>query len=377
MPHAARRHTPYYLSLCAVTKKKSIRPPTLNDVAREADVSLATAARVLRGDDYPVTADRTERVLKAAEKLHYVPNLLARVLKGGSHRSIGLVVGDMSDPYFGEIAQAVSVTAQSRSLVAMVANMHRDPELEIMMCRELLEHRVNGVILAGGGFDQVTHNETLANLVRRLQRMNIVVVALTERNLPVPCFSADNEQAGRMAAEQFLASGHSAVGIIVGPATSEVTRKRVEGSRAAFALAGVIPRVVYTDFSDTAGEDALDALVKAEPRITGIIASGDNVGVGVEGRLRAIGRRVPDDVSVISIGHTYFGRLAYPKLTAVDVRLAECSAAAVNYIADTLDGLKPVSPMLAAVSLVEGQSLRRVRDQPPTIRVSRRSRATS
>lgn len=357
-----------------MTKKKSIRPATLNDVAREADVSLATAARVLRGDDYPVAAERKERVFKAAQKLHYVPNLLARVLKGGSHRSIGLVVGDMSDPYFGEIAQAVSVTAQSRSLVAIVANMHRDPQLEITMCQELWEHRVNSVILAGGGFDQITYNDKLLGLVRRLQRMNIVVVSLTERALPVPCFSADNEQAGRMAAAHLLENGHSEVGIIVGPATSQVTRRRLEGSGTVFAAAGVIPKVVYTDFGDTAGEDAVGELLGVEPRITAIITSGDNVGVGVAHRLRLMGRRVPDDVSVLSIGNTYFGRLSYPKLTAIDVHLSECGAAAVNYIADTLDGHAPPLPKLAAVSLVHGQSLRRLGNQPPTVGATRRSR---
>jgi LacI family transcriptional regulator len=359
----------------AVTKKKSISPATLNDVARAADVSLATAARVLRGDDYPVAAGRKERVLKAAQKLHYVPNLLARVLKGGSHRSIGLVVGDMSDPYFGEIAQAVSVSAQSRSLVAIVANMHRDPQLEIMMCRELWAHRVNGVILAGGGFDQVTHNDQLSDLVRRMQRMNIAVVSLTERNLPTPCFSADDEEAGRMAAAHLLANGHSEVGMIMGPATSEVTRRRLKGSGAAFAVAGVLPKVVHTDFGDTAGEDALAALLGSGPRITAIISSGDNVGVGILDHLRGMGRRVPEDISVLSIGNTYFGRLSYPKLTAIDLHLSQCSVAAVNHIADTLDGKAPPHPNLTAVSLVPGQSMRDLRRQPAVPRIARRSRA--
>jgi DNA-binding LacI/PurR family transcriptional regulator len=136
----------------------------------------------------------------------------------------------------------------------------------------------------------------------------------------------------------------------------------------------VIPEVVYTDFGDTAGEDALEELLKVEPRITAIITSGDAVGVGVAHRLRTMGRRVPDDVSVLSIGNTYIGRLSYPKLTAIDVHLSECSAAAVNYIADTLDGHAPPHPRRAAVSLVQGQSLRRLRNHAPTVGATRRSR---
>ena len=144
---------------------------TLHDVAQAAGVSVSTAARVLRGSDYPVADELQQRVRAAAERLRYVPNLLAKRLRGGAHPSIGLIVGNMLDPYFGEIAQAVTVAAQRRSLLAIVANMQRDPQLELGMIRELWEHRVNGLILAGGGFDQITHKNDLASILRQVRRI--------------------------------------------------------------------------------------------------------------------------------------------------------------------------------------------------------------
>lgn len=139
--------------------------------------------------------------------------------------------------------------------------------------------------------------------------------------------------------------------------------------RKAFAAAGVDPAVVYTDMGITAGEEALDRLFEINPRITAIVTSGDSVGVGAVQRLRAAGRRVPEDVSILSIGTTYFGQLSTPKLTAIDLNLSECCAAAVNYISDILDGYAPPDPKPRPVSLVPGQSVRQLgkpRRRPPS-----------
>ena len=204
---------------------------TLHDVAQAAGVSVSTAARVLRGSDYPVADELQRRVRAAAQRLRYVPNLLAKRLRGGAHPSIGLIVGNMLDPYFGEIAQAVTVAAQRRSLLAIVANMQRDPQLELGMIRELWEHRVNGLILAGGGFDQITYKSDLANILRQVRRSGITVVSLAKRGLPLPVFSVDNEAVGAMLAEHGLAHGHREIAIAAGPANSHVTQERLKGSR--------------------------------------------------------------------------------------------------------------------------------------------------
>src|SRR5262249_8391733 len=125
------------------------RSPTIIDVAREADVSVSTAARVLRRSGYPVKLALQNRVRKAAAKIGYVPNLLARNLRGGDHPFVGLIVGYMHDPFFGAIAQAVTDQANAESLMAIVSNMQRNPQLEIELCQRLWEHRVAGLILSG------------------------------------------------------------------------------------------------------------------------------------------------------------------------------------------------------------------------------------
>ena len=154
--------------------------PTLADVARTAGVSVSTAGRVLRDQGWPVEEGLKQRVLAAAAQLAYVPNVMARTLRGGAPAAVGLIVGNMLDPYYGEIAEIVTKHAEQMAgkMLVMVCNMQRDPALEIDYCRRLWEHRVAGLILAGGGFDQTTRHDELAELLARMERSGVTITTL-------------------------------------------------------------------------------------------------------------------------------------------------------------------------------------------------------
>ena len=213
--------------------------PTLVDVAREAGVSVSTAGRVLSDGGWPVDAELKERVLAAADRLSYVPNLLARTLRAGRPALVGLVVGNMLDPYYGEIAEAITRHAEASStMLAMVCNMQRDPVLELKYCRQLWEHRVSGLILAGGGFDQITHHDKLVTILDQMVRSGVVVTTLSPRGIDAPVFSVDNEMVGKMAACELLEHGHRHIGITVGRILNDVRKKRLRGMTAAIQEAG-------------------------------------------------------------------------------------------------------------------------------------------
>ncbi len=334
--------------------------PTLIDVAREARVSVSTAARVMRSSSYPVAEELQKRVRLAAAKLGYVPNLLAKKLRGGAHPSIGLIVGNMQDPFFSAIAQNVTIAANEESLLAIVANMQRDPKLEIAMVRELWEHRVNGLILAGGGFDQISHREELGELVDQLKRSGIVVVSLSERGISAPVFSTDHERVGEMLAQVALDNGHSQIGVAAGPQNSFVTRQRLKGIARVLDKAKIRPIVIHTEFGITGGVDIARQLLKANKEITAVLANADTHGVGIVQELFRQGYRVPDDISVISAGNTYYARLCTPQLTSIDIRLNECCKAAVCYIAAAVEGKKMPRERVFEPVLMAGQSVRSV-----------------
>ena len=141
------------------------RQPTLVDVAAVAGVSVATAARVLWGTENSIRAELAERVNRAAKEVGYVPNTMARSLRGGGPAVIGLVVGDMVDPYFAGINEAVTIEADARGLLALVGNMQRIPSREVALCKRLWEYRGSGIMLAGGGFDQMACEADLEEVV--------------------------------------------------------------------------------------------------------------------------------------------------------------------------------------------------------------------
>lgn len=307
---------------------------TIVDVAREAGVSVSTAARVIRGSDATVDETLKERVRVAAQRLSYVPNVMARNLRAGAPTLVGLVVGDMLDPFYGEIAEAITEQAESmHSMLAVVCNMHRDPELELKYCRRLWEYRVGGLILAGGGFDQWSHRDRLAELAAQMVASGVVVTTLTPRGIDVPAFHVDNDAVGRMAVEELLSAGHRRIGILIGTQQNDVTGQRLRGMTEALARAGAEYHIAHVEYSSTAAEAGVASLITQYPDITGVIAGSYAMSMGIFKWLRASGRSVPNDVSVVGIGNTRMAEWMSPKLTAINLKLDQFGCAALSYIA--------------------------------------------
>lgn len=295
---------------------------------------------------------------EAAARLAYVPNVLARNLRGGAPALVGLVVGDMLDPFYGEIAEAITKQAESmHSMLVVVCNMHRDPELELTYCRRLWEHRVGGLILAGGGFDQLSHRDRLAELTSQMVASGVVVTTLTPRGLDVPAFHVDNEEVGRLAAQELVAAGHRRIGILIGTSQNAVTGQRLGGMTKVLTGAGAEFHTVHVEYSSPAAEAGVASLISRYPDISGVIAGSYAMSMGIFRWLRASGRSVPNDVSVVGIGNTRIAEWTSPKLTAINLKLDRFGCAALDYIAAKLgESAPPVLPT-PTPDIVRGESV--------------------
>lgn len=333
---------------------------TVTDVAQHAGVSVSTAARVLRESSYPVSPELKQRIHRSATKLGYVPNLVARNLRGNRTRSLGLIVGNMRDPYFGQIAGIVTSEAFHRSLLALVANMHRDPELEIAMCRKLWEHRVDGLILAGGGFDQKTHHGKLLDLVNQLQSAGVVVVSLSERRLPVPSFSTDDVEVGGILANHMVELGHVQIGVLAGPPGSYVTRGRLQGVRKVLHKHGLKATLIHAEYTSESGAEATKRLIAANKSLTAIITGSDALAISATSWLKHNKIRVPEDVSILSVGNTDYCELNSPSLSSIDTSIAQCCASAMDYIVSRWDGSEPEAISKFPARIVSRASTRRL-----------------
>jgi LacI family transcriptional regulator len=347
-----------------VPRKRS--GPTVVDVAKAAGVSTSTASRVLRGANYPVEERLRALVVAAAAEVGYVPNLPARNLRRGDAGFIGLVVGAISEPFFGDIAEAVTARARFHSMLAIVANMQRDPILELELCRKLWEQRVAGLILSGGSFDQLTHAEPLAASLAQMSRTGTVVVSLADRKLSVPTISADNRAVGVTLAKHVLSFEHRNVGVVFGPPNTFLNRDRLGGIIDTLRAEGLDPAVEFAEPGHAAGRAAAEALLDKRPGLTAILAGGDALAIGIVEYLHGRSLRVPDDVSVTGIGNTPYARLVRPTLTTVDVGIVDAGAAAVDYICAVKESGTASLPAVMPATIVAGESLSWARPSRPS-----------
>jgi len=309
---------------------------SLADVSRHAGVSIATASRVLNGSTHPVSDATRGRVLAAADELGYRPSELARALVKRTSRFIGVIVGDIVDPYFAEIARGVDDVAAGAGHLTMVCNSHRRPEAELGHLGVLRDYRAAGVVFAGSGYEHAAEEAALREAVAELQAGGSVVVALAARDLDCPSALVDNRAAARDAAEHLLGLGHRRIAFVEGPAGLHTSAQRLEGFRAAMEAAGAEPVTVPGGFEYEAGAAAAESLVASGPLPEAILAVNDEVAIGLLTGLRRAGVDVPGRVSVAGIDDTRAARLV--DLTTVSLPLHELGEAAARVILEDAPG---------------------------------------
>jgi len=311
-----------------------MKNPTLVDVAKQAGVSLSTAARVLRNSDYSVDPALQEKVNVAAKAVGYIPNLVARRLRGGKQGVVGLVIGDMLDAHYAMIAESVTKRAETaHSTFAIVCNMQRDPMLEIKYLRKLLEYRVDGIILAGGGFDQWTHHKALVETIDALKRSGTIVTSLMPRNIEVPVFSADNAAIGITKAKFIVEKGHTKIGILLGPARNEMTKERMQAMTSYLSGYMVDYAIANIESTPEAGAVGAAEMLARNPDFSALICGSDAIAFGAISYLRGEGIDIPGRISVMGLGNTRLATLCAPQLTTVEMNFDRAGSAALDFIA--------------------------------------------
>lgn len=285
---------------------------TIRDVARLAGVSPATVSRVLSGSNHPVREDTRRRVLEAAQRLAYYPNRLARSLLRRETAVVGLLVPDVSNPYYAAVLRGIEDVAHQHGLAVILCNTDRDPAKQRQYLRTLLEHRVDGVVAAGG---------TLTVEDLRMVDGRVPVVAVGRHPARVPSVRVNNVEAARQACRHLLELGHVRVACLAGPASSLTARDRVRGYLAALREAGIQPDerwLVWSEFTAEGGYRATRELL-ARCRVSAVVASNDQMALGALRALWEEGLQVPEDVSVVGFDDTPAAAVSVPALTTVAV----------------------------------------------------------
>jgi len=317
------------------------RPVRLADVARAAGVSLATASRVLNGQVRAVGEPHRSNVRAAAERLGYRPNTLAQAVAKGSSTVLGLVVHDVTDPYFGAIADGVLQAAEQAGLVVVLAVTRRDPERELEYVAMLHGQRARAVILAGSRTTDADVNRRLAEELRAYRHTGGSAAAISRNDLGIHTVVPENRDGARDVALRLHALGHRRFAVLSGPPQLVTAAERFEGFRQGLAEAGVGEdgvRVVPGAFTRDGGVAAADAVLAEGLPATCVFAVNDVMAVGAMSALRRAGVRVPDDVSIAGFDDIDTLRDVAPRLSSVRLPLVEMGRLAVRLALDDAPG---------------------------------------
>lgn len=333
---------------------------SITEVARLAGVSVATASRVVSAADYPVSATTRARVLDAARELDYVPNALARGLLKSRIPVVGVIVHDITDPYFSEIVRGVEDAASPGGYLVVTCSSDRDPERESSYVRLLRSMRVAVVVFAGSGLDDPLLNEELGRHVAAMRAEGAAVVHLSPHALGDPEVSVDNAHGVASMIEALVALGHRQIAFLAGPTSLYVAQHRLEGYRQGLAAAG-IPYderlVVRTGFNREAGATAVDALLEADVPFTAICAANDLLALGALQRLATLGIDVPGRVSVAGFDDVRIAAMSAPSLSTVRLPLHELGRRGFEFALDVLaDGRPGLEVLPTEVVLRESTS---------------------
>jgi LacI family transcriptional regulator len=335
------------------------RQTTLNDVASRAGVSPATVSRVLNGN-YPVATSTRDRVLEAVRHYDYVLNVHARALIHAQSGIIGIVLADVSDPFFSEVARGVQSVAAQADLLAVICNTGGDPDQELKYINLLRTHRADAVILVGAGSEHPRIQGELVRHAEGLARQGSLLV-FCGRPLPGATAAAgvvevDNHGATELAMIHLARLGHRRILYLAGPPSNTTTTARLAGVLAAAKKRRIARRdltVRSGDLSRRSGQELVEGALHEGIDFTAVLASNDLMAIGALVALRKAGISVPERVSVIGIDDVPIAADVTPTLTTVHLPLEEMGAAAAELaVQERVAGTRLAPP----VRLVERES---------------------
>jgi LacI family transcriptional regulator len=295
-------------------------------------VSIATASRSLSGSN-GVSERVADYVRGVAEDLGYIVNPHARSLAGGSTSSIGLIVHEIGDPYFSEIASGVLRVAAQQGLIAQICHSGRDPEIELLQIRTLVAHQIGGIIIAGSGFvDPRLQAASKAELLA-FRRAGGRVAVIGRHHVAADAVLPDNLEGGRSVGEHVLSLGHRRIAIASGSRGLTTVADRIAGIEAALHARGRtladVP-IIEADFTRDGGKVAAARILAEHADVTAVMALNDAMAIGVLSTFRSHGVDVPGDVSVTGFDDVAVAEDLAPGLTTIRLPMASMGELALT-----------------------------------------------
>lgn len=310
-------------------------------VAERAGVSRATAARAFASPEL-VRQSTLNRILEAADALNFRPNRLARQLRQKTTRLIGVILPSLINPVFAEQLHAMEHAARRRGYALLIATTDYCADREREMLEDLLRQQVDGLVLTVADADG---SELLARLATESTPF---VLAYHQPSRPYAAVSVDNHEGMAMATRFLIQAGHMRIAMVTGPQVqSDRARQRVAGYQTAMQAHGlaVMPTLEMPAHTQACPRVLAERISPSGP--TALLCTNDLLAISVIGQLQRLGRRVPEDVSVVGFDGVAIGEEMYPSLCTVVQPIETLGHTLIYELLAQLDGAIPTHHRLS------------------------------
>lgn len=316
----------------AATPPKPRRRPTIQDLARAAATSPSTASRALSGNGY-VAADVRTRVLEAADRIGYVPDINARTLRNRTSRAVGMLISDLRNPFYANLAAGIEQQLRSAGYHVIVVNNDGEEEAEVEGARTFLAVRVSAAIVT----------PVSDRAVRMLMNDGVPVVQADRmvEGLTSDGVLVDNVRGAREVTEHLIGLGHTRIALLIDETDWTTGAGRLAGYRAALGAAGLpldTGLVVPTKFHPEAARDAVTDLLDRCPDVTALFAANNMLAEGAFQALQRAGRRIPEDLSLVAFDDVPWMSMVSPGITTVDQHTDDLGRSCAQLVVERIAG---------------------------------------
>ncbi len=309
---------------------------TIYDVAEKAGVSISTVSRVINNTGR-ISEKTKKKVLKVMEELQYQPSVVASALTGKRTHTIGLIIPDVSNPFFAEIARRVEDRGRELGFNLIMCNTDNNPETEEMYLSLIKQKSVDGIIIGTTSKNYHAVNHLLE------EHFPVALIAQDIPELTIDVVTVDDFLGGYKAISHLVSLGHKNIGIVLGKLTRTSEKYRFQAYRQVLEEHGLgfDERLVkYTDYSMEDAKRAALELLKSPQRPTAIFAYFDNLAIGVYQAAKELGLAIPDDLSVVGFDNTILAAIVDPPLTTIAQPIEEMARQVMDLLVKEIQGEK-------------------------------------
>ncbi|SDK05444.1 LacI family DNA-binding transcriptional regulator [Natronincola ferrireducens] len=321
------------------------KKPTISDIAKLANVSIATVSRVLSNSDYPVKEEVRQKILGISKEVNYKPNIFGKMLKGGSSKEIGVIIPSVTNPFYAQLVSAVEKQCINRGYIPLICSSYNNPKMEKRHIDILFQKQVAGIVMS-----TIRKDDPFLNIEAHDKNVKVVLFDQTRTDLQYDSVSFDFRKGGYMAVDYLIQCGHKDIAFLTAPIDRKSRKMILEGYKQALKINGIMynsKRVIISsmigtndsgEFEYENGKTLARLLLQDKVLPDAIVTINDMTAIGIIRELTSEGIEVPKDVSIIGFDNISISSMITPSLTTINQPSYETGTLATKMLLDRIEG---------------------------------------